>query len=645
MPLSVIASRSRLAVAALVAASFAYLWLIWPALSGPFVFDDFPNLAALANHRPVDSWRALGAYLAESRNFPGRPLAMLAFLPQQADWPGNPFPFKLVNALLHIGNAGLAFLVVRRLLTASALVPAGRISWLACLVAVAWLVHPMQQSAVLLVVQRMTLLSATFVLLGLLAYLHGLLAQHLGATRRAAWMIGGIAGGGLLGILCKESAVLLPVYAWAMDALLLRQQRDALPPLLRRIRQVLLYLPVLLLLVFLLMQLGNAFAPAPTRNFSVYERLLTQPRVLWDYAVNLALPRYGHYGIYHDDILPSRGLLSPWSTLPSLLLVVGVAAIAFAKRRQWPLLAFAVAWYLGGHLLESTSVPLELYFDHRNYLPLLGPLFAIVVGISRIPAGKWQQLSGLAFGLWLVASLLATALYTRVWSSRESLSYFLATSHPASIRAQTFFAQRLFEEGRFDDARDVLVAARSRRPDDVGLDLSITLVDCRTGTLQPADMAPLLSRITQARWSQFAYDTLSPLQRMAAARTCPALDVATWYRLSDAFLANPAYKNRGALGQLHYQRHAMAVAQGRLSEAISELDETAKYESDPAIVRLQAKYLADAGLPDEAIRRLEAFDPDRRDRLRRWLVDDVAINHEAIRAIRAAQAAQGTAPR
>ena len=623
----------------------AFIAAVWPALHGPFMFDDFPNLAALAKVGDVATWRDLGIYLSENRGFPGRPLAMLSFLPQQGDWPGNPFPFKLVNLLLHLANAGLVFCLARVLVVRAFPALAGATA-LAALIASAWLIHPMQLSAVLLVVQRMTLLSTMFVLLGLLAYVRGLCSTASSVPRRAAWMSGGIVACGVLGVLCKESAVLLPVYAWVIDRTLLNAQREALPPRLKWLRRFLLWLPTLLVCAYLVYQLRDAFAPIVNREFTVAERALSQPRILWDYLGNLAFPRYGQFGLFHDDVVASKGLLSPWTTLPALIGVLGALGFALSQTRRRPLAAFAILWFIGGHALESSTIPLELYFDHRNYLPLAGPIFSAVVGLATTPSARIRGIGSLALAAWLLASLLATVLYAQVWTSSDRATYFWAEAHPSSVRAQTSYAQRLDESGLTLPARDVMAAALLRRPDDVGLDVGLALLDCRIGSLTPAQVAQLREKLSRASWSLFAYQTMGALQALAANHQCAALTPAAWTSLSDALLSNPAYlAEPGARGNLHYQRHLMAVARGDLDNALSELDETRKYEPDPEIVRLQAKYLADAGLRDEAIRRLRAYDPSTRPLLRRILVDDAAINAAAIRAIEASPPARGTTSR
>src|SRR5690242_19300924 len=85
------------------------LLLYRPALYGPFLFDDFPNLAALTSIDHLGSWRDLGIYLSQPRSFPGRPLAMLSFLPLKASWPDHSFPFKLVNLIIHVLNGLLVY--------------------------------------------------------------------------------------------------------------------------------------------------------------------------------------------------------------------------------------------------------------------------------------------------------------------------------------------------------------------------------------------------------------------------------------------------------------------------------------------------------------------------------------------------------
>ena len=112
-----------------------------------------------------------GHYLFSGDTGPlGRPLALFTFLLQAGSYPGSATPFLVVNILLHVGNVLILALVLHRL---QRQLPRwfGNSPWFAPATAVFWGLLPILASASLMVVQRMTTLSALFVLLGLLAYL------------------------------------------------------------------------------------------------------------------------------------------------------------------------------------------------------------------------------------------------------------------------------------------------------------------------------------------------------------------------------------------------------------------------------------------------------------------------------------------
>jgi protein O-mannosyl-transferase len=639
-------SRRWLAALCVVAVVGVYLALAWPALGGPFVFDDLPNLAALAKGSPIHTWAGIADYLSSARSFPGRPLAMLSFLAQQSAWPDNPFPFKLVNLLLHVANAGLLYLLGFPLLRYI------RPDWtalttqvMASTVALAWLVHPMHLSTIMLVVQRMTLMASFFVLLGLLAYVHGLTSEHFSTAKRGLWMAGGIIVAGTLAVLSKESGALLPIYALAIDATLLRGRVLTLPRGLRVLRRLLIYPAVAMIVGLLLMLMHDPFSLIPGRDFSIFQRLLTEPRVLLDYATKIVIPNYASFGLYHDDFALSLGAFSPWTTLPAIGLVVAGIIAAFVTRRRWPLLAFALCWFLGGHVMESGPVALELYFEHRNYLPMFGPLFAVAVAIASLRPGAFKRMLGLLASIWLVACLFATALYANVWSSQEKLSYFWADAHPASVRARGDYAAYLFEKGMLEGSTQILTELQTRQPNELGVDMNLLYIGCFMGAITPERVDALKSKIATASWSRLGFEGLGQVRELVSSGRCgKTLDDRAWLGLSDAMIANPAFASEPiAMGRLHYQRHELARAQGNLSLAIRELDETARFENDPEIARLQASYLADAGLFDNALETLRRPVQNRPPLLRRLLVDDAALNRAMARQIQARKA-QATKP-
>lgn len=607
--------------------------LYWPTLHGPFLFDDFPNLAALTSVDHVSNWRDVGIYLSQPRNFPGRPVAMLSFLLQKASWPDHPFPFRLINVGIHLFNGALVFALVRRVArhwlpsqTASDSLK-NHADTAACLAAAAWLLNPIQLSGVVLIVQRMTLLMAAFTLLGLHAYMQGLLTEELPAWRRGIWMMLGLGICMGLAFLSKENGILLPVYALVLDATLLHADVQRLPPMLTWLRRLLIWPVTLFVIGYLFWTLSNTWGHPGTRDFTVGQRLLTEPRILFNYLGKIFLPSFGRYGLYHDGYTVSHNLLSPWTTLPSLLALLGASTAALAGLRRWPLFALAVLWYLGGQLLESSTVMLELYFEHRNYLPLIGPMMALALALARQPQRWRQRMLYMVSGLWLLACCITTALSARVYKSEDSLAFVWAKTQPNSVRAQIYLAERLYKHGQLVAALQLLDKTIQLHPNDASLVEDRIQLKCARGDLAQSDIDKLGTLLRTTVFDQGGLENMETLRMIATQGSCTALTSKVWLDLTDALLSNPVYASNGfAAGFLHYQKHYWAVSQGNLDMAIHELKATYQNDPDANIPRLEAKYLVSAGLYDQAIDILRSTDYSRLPLLRRLLVNDRAIN-------------------
>lgn len=610
--------------------------LYWPALHGPFLFDDFPNLAALTSIDRVSSWRDLGIYLSQPRNFPGRPLAMLSFLLQKASWPDHPFPFKLVNLGIHLACGLLVYRLVWLVARAYRRdAEAWRAKLAALLATAAWLLNPIQLSGVTLVVQRMTLLMALLLLLGLLAYLHGLLREDAQPVRRGAWMALGLGVCMGLSFLSKENGILLPLFALVLDATVLRAHVARLPRGLLWWRRVLIWPVVAFVLAYLVYAAWTQWGHSYNRDFTEGQRLLTEPRILWDYISRIFLPRFGVYGLYHDGYTVSRALVSPRATLPALLGVVVAGVGALLMRKRWPLLALAVLWYLGGQLIESSSVMLELYFEHRNYTPSIGVFMGAAIGIAGIAGFERRKLALLASGVWVVACCITTGLSAKVYESADRLAVAWASQQPESIRAQTMLANQLYLHGQIAPATAVIEKVQRRHPEDTGLAEIHLYFDCLDGKATHEEVAQLAALFARAPWSAGGYDTMDQMRLMAQSGRCAVFGPAEWKMLANTMLANPEYANNGiSAGYLHYQLSKLAVAQGNLAETVEQLQATYRNDPDAEIPRLEAKYLASAGLYDEAIKALRDANYSRLPLLRRLLVNDRAINAQDIAILR-----------
>lgn len=427
---------------ALIAALLVTALVYWPGLSGGYIFDDYPNIienpALQVQHADWATLKA-AALSSPSSEF-HRPLSSLTFVANYMTTGLAPFGWKLTNLVIHLLNGVLVYLLARALLRAAARGrDESRAGLLAALIAAGWLLLPINLTAVLYVVQRMESMANLFVLLGLLGYVRGRLRMQRdgrGFAGAAASLLVWTA----IGLTAKETAVMTPFYAALIEWVLFaaRSGRER-----RRDRRVLwlfalvLVLPGIAGLAWLLPDLALNPVAWQARNFTLGERLLSEPRIWFDYLRWIVLPTPHALSFYHDEVTVSTGLLTPWTTLAAILgLALLVALIAFLRTRA-PLVALGLALFLGAQLLTGTIIPLELVYEQRNYFASFGVLLALLPLLFPTRAGAPLPL---ARGVLLAGLLLIwtgeTAQTAYAWSSPLRLAMELAERAPTSPRAQ-----------------------------------------------------------------------------------------------------------------------------------------------------------------------------------------------------------------
>ncbi len=421
---------------------FSYL----PGRGGPFLGDDYPNIID-NNGVSIERLAAEDLGSAWSANTSGpfkRPIASVSFALNYyfAGQKFDPVPFKLTNIAIHAVNSFLVFLLSCRLLDATA--PSSPVRKLAFISALIWALHPLQLTSVLYVVQRMNSMATLFMLAGLLVFLKGRLQVE--KPSGIFLMVLGCALGTGLGCLSKENALLLPLLIFVTEVTLLPSI-----PAASRFKVGIFYcttaiLPMLLAVLYLLTHPDYLLGGYLSRNFTLTERLMTQARVLFYYLGLLFYPDNTELSLAHDDFLISKGLFRPIATLPAILGVFGLIgfAIYHCWRGNYRFLSFAILWFFVGHGLESTVFPLELIYEHRNYLPSIGVVISMVVLSHHFLAGRVGK--GLLNLLYAgIIGSLALATYTRaaIWSNLDSFSYFEVRNHPGSVRANSAYANNL----------------------------------------------------------------------------------------------------------------------------------------------------------------------------------------------------------
>jgi protein O-mannosyl-transferase len=436
-------------------------WVYWPGQTGPALLDDATSVLVigdLKNH-PEMAWDYI---LGDTSGPLGRPVSMASFVLEKLLLDGELETSKRVNILLHLGNGALViwlfWLLFRFLGT-----PGYRV--VALVLGAAWLLSPLYVSTVLYIVQRMAMLSSTFMLLACISFIYW--RSRLSAGEFSVAMLGLVAVNFCLAMLAKENAIVLVPTLLLLEALWFGF-RDESGRVIRWLQLMTLgsiAVGGLALVVVLIVDYEGLAGAFGFRYFTLDERLLTQARIVWDYAGQIYAPDVSVMGLYHDDVVVSKSLHEPASTLYAVVAwLFVVLSLALLMLRPWGrYLALGVAWFLVGHSIESSVFPLELYFEHRNYFPgiglflLLGALYAQVV--RRWPLTSTPLLVYLAcYALWL-SSL--TGSQVQIWSSHPLLILNNLNAHPDSYRANSDMAVQLANVGAFAEAQKYSARAYS----------------------------------------------------------------------------------------------------------------------------------------------------------------------------------------
>ena len=441
--------------------------IYWPGLRGGYLFDDFPNIVdnSALHITHLDYQSLKHASLASPSSELKRPLAYLSFGLNEYFTGLAPGPMKTANLLIHLLNALLLYALLVTLMrlanpprTSDS--PERSTALLALAITAAWAFAPINLTSVLYVVQRMESLCNLFVLAGLWAYLHGR-ERQLAGRNGWWWIAAGVVGATGLGLLSKESAALLPLYAMLAEWALLRWRCAEV-----RSARVLIALHWTMLtmgIMAAMLVLPRYFAPAAYgfRPFTLVQRLLTEPRVLWSYIDWTLLPNLGHLGFYYDDYAISTALWQPPTTLFALLGLALLAVLAIVLRTRIALASLGIAWFFAGHLLTATVFPLELVFEHRNYFASIGLILAVFsIGsalAARMSSRRVLAVLALAWIAWLG---FVTALRVQEWQNPVRLAASLASKQPNSPRTQYELGRTYLVISNYDPNSPFTAASR-----------------------------------------------------------------------------------------------------------------------------------------------------------------------------------------
>ncbi|MBC2732974.1 MAG: tetratricopeptide repeat protein [Desulfobacteraceae bacterium] len=427
--------------------------------------DDYPNILnnpaiQMTEWNMASLSQAIGVDQAHGNNL-SRPVANLSFALNWYLHGANVAGFHLINLIIHIFNTWLLYSFIV-LLGATPGFPdrhRAHIHAIALGASLLWALNPIQTQAVTYIVQRMASLTTFFYMVALIAYLK--LRLSLPVRWKIMWGIGvGIAF--ILALGTKGNAATVPLAIVLMEWLFFSEKSE--PYINRRLGGVFIagsiftVISVAIYFYWSDRNLVHILARSyEMRPFSLAERAFTQPRVLLFYLSLIFYPIPQRLSLEHDFAV-STSMLNPWTTLPAFLIVGILIGTGLLLVRKQPLVAFAILFFFLNHAIESSIFPLEMVFEHRNYLSsifIFLPFAAGFIDLKNLLKSRSRNLVLLLqIFPFLIIVLLVAGTYTRNQDWQSEASLWNDTHRKAPGRARPVFnlAKDLERRGRYEQA-------------------------------------------------------------------------------------------------------------------------------------------------------------------------------------------------
>jgi len=425
-------------------------------LSNGFALDDLALVADNARVHSLDQWWRLFALPYWPPQYGAslyRPLVTLAYSVQWSAGGGGPWVFHLCSVVFY---AALCALVLAFLFEMLAPIPA-------VVGAALFAVHPVHVEAVANVVGQSELMASLAIVASCIVYLRARRRGTLGFAPILS--LCGLYG---IAVLCKEHALLLPALLAALewfvvDAPPTAAKWDAVSQRVRATAPLVIGLLVVaaLYLTTRTIVVGELLGEKHLVPINGVQRLWVMLVVVPHWLRLLVWPAHlsAEYSPRQIEIPTGPG---PEITLGATILVATIAAfVALGRgsgttRTERNAARLGLAW-LGIMLLPVSNLfSVMLVAERTLLLPSVGAVLVAGASVS------WATRSGTRWSNALIARVtLAAVLATlvsagairsrerqRVWHDNATLFAQTAEDAPRSYRAQFFYGQILFEQGR-----------------------------------------------------------------------------------------------------------------------------------------------------------------------------------------------------
>jgi len=549
------------------------------SLHVPFIFDD--RFHIIENTRIRQLWPPWPYLLHTSR-----PVIYLSLAVNYAFGRLDPLGYHLFNVAVHIAAALVLYGILRRTFLSTPLrerfgPPA---PWLAGIVALIWVVHPIQTESVTYTIQRGESLMGLFYLLTLYCVIRASGSPH------SMWWHAGAVANCCLGIGCKGVMLTAPV-------LVLLYDRVFLSPSWRELARRKWRLYAALAATWLLYPLLLSQAPVEWKESAGFEYdgaaplqyAMTQPSVILHYIQLVFWPD----NLCLDYGWPAARTIG--DVFPQLLIVLALLAATVWAWRRKPYVGFLGAWFFIILIPTSSFIPIaDLAVEHRMYLPVAAVIALAVVGLFG-PARRFAGLPVIAAACALIVISLTVLTVRRNLDYASDLAIWQDTvdKSPGNPRAQYDLAHTLEGQNRLPEAIAHYQKALEEKPDYVDALNNLGHILAVSG--RPQDAAGYLHRALQLKPS------------LAEGHLNLGYAFAQQGQIKDAIAEwDEALRIKSDFAEVHNNLGIALALDGRTAEAIAHWEQALALAPDVADTHNNLAYaLSQSGRTREAISHYE----------------------------------------
>lgn len=493
-----------------------------------------------------------------------RPIPTLSFSITSLLHGEQPWGFKYHNLLTHFFVGSMVFIFIYKLLSIIKYNEQNA-AYFSLLTTALWLIHPLHVSTVLYSVQRMAQFSTLFMLISMSFYLWGRHTEE--RHKKLIYYFLLFPTTFILALLSKENAVLIPIFILLINFFLQKTDTNLKRPSSTDniFLYIFVYLPLLVGTLFFLVK-ADAFLNYSSRDFTISERTLTQISVILLYIKQLLLPELSQMGLYFDDLPINRKITPSIVLQASILLSIVFIGIKYTLKGN--LFGFGILFFFAGHLLESTIFPLEIAFEHRNYLPSIGLIICIIFALNKIPNHRLSRFMILGVILIFLTLLSLRANY---WKDERSWLLTTIAYHPNSPRTRVDYINYLQKNSEFELSIIEMRKAAQAFPNNITFPLMELLTKCNNASEEDATnlQNTALKLLKEQKLSNNGFNTLAILAARKLVNQCPKVSNKQAEKLIDTaiqYMKNKKVENQ-ILHHLYVLKGQVLAGRGDTIEA------------------------------------------------------------------------------